>query len=205
MAGGSPYLVVGHSAGGYYAQAMAARHPLQVAGLALVCPLLPGTRDVPAHQVVEGSGDLGDEDFRSYFVVQTPAMLERYEQHVAPAAALVDWPALERIGERWELRPGSGVRRPDPGRGRAARLDRGHAAALELVDQHPHASVVVVDGAGHALPHENRTSCGPSSPSGSSGSATRRPEVDDPAPLAPTAEPSIKPVVVSSNSVGGLS
>ena len=69
---------------------MAARRPAQVAGLALVCPLLPGTRDVPGHRVVAGSGVLGDDAFRSYFVVQTADMLERYERSVAPAAALVD-------------------------------------------------------------------------------------------------------------------
>ena len=39
---GTAYLLVGHSAGAYYAQAMAARAPGRVAGLALVCPLLPG-------------------------------------------------------------------------------------------------------------------------------------------------------------------
>src|SRR3954468_4509601 len=36
ITGGTPYLLIGHSAGGYYAQAMAARRPAQVAGLALV-------------------------------------------------------------------------------------------------------------------------------------------------------------------------
>ena len=49
---GTAYLLIGHSAGAYYAQAMAARRPAQVAGLALVCPLLPGLRDVPEHRVV---------------------------------------------------------------------------------------------------------------------------------------------------------
>ena len=43
--GGTAYLIIGHSACGYYAQAMAARRPAQVAGLALVCPLLPGLRE----------------------------------------------------------------------------------------------------------------------------------------------------------------
>ena len=42
VSGGTLYLLVGHSAGAYFAQAMAARAPAQVAGLALVCPLLPG-------------------------------------------------------------------------------------------------------------------------------------------------------------------
>src|SRR3954462_14303870 len=41
VTGGAAHLLVGHSAGAYYAQAMAARRPARVAGLALVCPLLP--------------------------------------------------------------------------------------------------------------------------------------------------------------------
>ncbi|MGW0053640.1 alpha/beta fold hydrolase [Nocardia nova] len=44
---GGGFLLIGHSAGGYYAQAMAARRADRVAGLALVCPLLPGLRDIP--------------------------------------------------------------------------------------------------------------------------------------------------------------
>jgi pimeloyl-ACP methyl ester carboxylesterase len=43
--GGTAYLLIGHSAGAYDAQAMGARRPAQVAGLALVCPLLQGLRD----------------------------------------------------------------------------------------------------------------------------------------------------------------
>src|SRR5687767_4829486 len=88
LSAGTSFLLVGHSAGAYFAQAMAARRPAQVAGLALVCPLLPGVRDVPEHRVVEGSGVTGDEVFRSYFVIQTPEMLDRYERYVAPAAEL---------------------------------------------------------------------------------------------------------------------
>ncbi len=156
ITGGAPHLVVGHSAGAYYAQAMAARAPTQVAGLALVCPLLPDVRDVPQHRLVEGQGDIGDEEFRSYFVIQTEEMLERYERHVAPAAALVDETALERIGERWELTPGDGPPYAGPTLVVAGRLDStvGYAAAAGLVDHYPHASVAVVDDAGHALPHE---------------------------------------------------
>jgi pimeloyl-ACP methyl ester carboxylesterase len=38
----------------------------------------------------------------------------------------------------------------------AGRLDStfGYAAAIDLFDQYPHASLAVVDDAGHALPHE---------------------------------------------------
>jgi pimeloyl-ACP methyl ester carboxylesterase len=156
VTGGAAYLLIGHSAGAYYAQAMAARRPARVAGLALVCPLLPGRRDVPEHRVVVGSGVLGDDVFRSYFVIQTPEMLERYERHVAPAAALVDEAALERIGERWALTPDHGPAYAGPTVVVAGRLDStvGYAAATDLVDHYPHASLAVVDDAGHALPHE---------------------------------------------------
>ena len=135
---------------------MAARTPDRVAGLALVCPLLPGVRDVPEHRVVVGSGELGDEGFRGYFVVQTAEMLERYERHVAPAAALVDRAAMERIGERWEIRAGSGPPYAGPTLVVAGRLDSvvGYAAAADLLDDWPRASLAVVDDAGHALPHE---------------------------------------------------
>ena len=156
VTGETAYLLIGHSAGAYYAQAMAARRPAQVAGLALVCPLLPGLRDVPEHRVVVGSGEIGDDVFRSYFVIQTPEMLERYERYVAPAAALVDQAALERIGERWALTPDHAPAYAGPTVIVAGRLDStvGYAAAIDLVDHYPHASLAVVDDAGHALPHE---------------------------------------------------
>ena len=156
VSGGTEHLLIGHSAGAYYAQAMAARHPARVAGLALVCPLLPGLRDVPEHRVVAGSGEIGDAVFRSYFVMQTPEMLERYERSVAPAAGLVDQAALERIGERWELTLDHTPSYEGPTLIVAGRLDStvGYAAATDLVDHYPHASLAVVDDAGHALPHE---------------------------------------------------
>jgi pimeloyl-ACP methyl ester carboxylesterase len=156
VTGGTSHLLIGHSAGAYYAQAMANRVPAQVAGLALVCPLLPGLRDVPGHRAVVGSGELGDHEFRSYFVIQTPEMLERYERYVAPAAALVDHAALERFGERWELTPDRGPAYAGPTLIVAGRLDStvGYAAAVDLLDHYPHASLAVVDDAGHALPHE---------------------------------------------------
>jgi pimeloyl-ACP methyl ester carboxylesterase len=156
VTGNSAYLLVGHSAGAYYARAMAARVPRQVAGLALVCPLLPGVRDVPEHRVAVGSGEIGDDAFRSYFVIRTPEMLQRYERHVAPAAALVDQAGLDRIGERWELASDPGPAYPGPTLVVAGRQDSvvGYAAAADLVDEYPHASLAVLDDAGHALPHE---------------------------------------------------
>lgn len=132
---GRPYLLIGHSAGGYYAQAMAARHPARVAGLALVCPLLPGVHDVPQHRRVDGVGEIGDEVFRSYFVIQTPQMLDRYRRYVEPGAALVDQPALDRIGQHWEITPAQGPPYPGPTLIVAGRLDStvGHTASTQLL------------------------------------------------------------------------
>lgn len=154
--GQEPTLLVGHSVGGWYARAIAARQPDRVAGLALVCPLLAGIRDVPDHHPVIAADDLGDEAFRGYFVVQTPAMLERYERFVAPAVPLVDAIAAERIGARWELTVAEGPAYGGPTLVVAGRQDStvGYAAAADLVHQYPRATLSVLDGAGHALPHE---------------------------------------------------
>ncbi|KJL32945.1 2-hydroxymuconate semialdehyde hydrolase [Microbacterium azadirachtae] len=156
VSGDEPSWLIGHSAGAHFALAMAERHPTRVAGLALVCPLLPGIRDVPEHRVVVGSGGLGDEEFRGYFVVQTPEMLERYERFVVPGMELADETAMERIGERWELAPGEGTPFDGPTLVVAGRLDStvGYAAALDLADRYPHATAAVLDDTGHALPHE---------------------------------------------------
>jgi pimeloyl-ACP methyl ester carboxylesterase len=154
--GPEPALIVGHSAGAYYAQGLARRLPQRVAGLALICPLLPGVRDVPEHHPVIAANDLGSDGFRDYFVVQTPAMLERYQHFVAPAVPLADAAAMERIGQRWELTLSEGPDYEGPTLVVAGRQDStvGYAAAVDLLDQYPRATLAVLDGAGHALPHE---------------------------------------------------
>jgi pimeloyl-ACP methyl ester carboxylesterase len=156
--GDLPLLMVGHSAGGYYAQAIAGRRPQQVVGLALLCPLLPGIHDVPEHEVTYRSDDIGSADFRDYFTVQTTATLDRYERYVEPAAQLADQSALARIGERWELTPRPQDTAPSrrPTLVVTGRQDStvGHARAWELLEQYPRATFAVLDRAGHALPHE---------------------------------------------------
>lgn len=154
--GQEPVLLLGHSVGAYYALGLAGRRADRVAGLALVCPLLAGVHDVPEHHPVVAAPDLGDEAFRGYFVVQTPAMLERYERVVAPALPLVDAVAAERVGARWELTVPTGPPYGGPTLVVAGRQDStvGYAAAVDLLDPHPRATLSVIDGAGHALPHE---------------------------------------------------
>jgi pimeloyl-ACP methyl ester carboxylesterase len=154
-------LMVGHSAGGYYAQAITDRRPEQVAGLALLCPLLAGIHDVPPHDVVYRSGDIGDTGnagFRGYFTVQSAETLERYERYVEPAARLADQSALARIGERWELTTAPQATAPyrRPTLLMTGRQDStvGYARAWALLEHYPRATFAVLDRAGHALPHE---------------------------------------------------
>jgi pimeloyl-ACP methyl ester carboxylesterase len=156
VAGQVPVLLIGHSAGAYFARGIASRAPDRVGGLVLICPLLPELRDVPEHRVIEGSGQIGDEEFRRYFVIQTREMLARYERYVAPAAALVDGAALDRIGGHWMLPPGRTADFAGPTLVVAGRFDStvGYAAAMDLVEQYPRATLAVLDDAGHALPHE---------------------------------------------------
>jgi len=131
LIGDEPLLVAGHSAGGYYARAIAQRRAEQVIGLALICPLLEEAREVPGHTAVVQEDLDGDHDaFQGYFVMQTPEMLRSYAEHVAPGVEAADTETLGRIGERWRLtpaapgRPYSGpvlvVARP-PGLGRRVR------------------------------------------------------------------------------------
>jgi pimeloyl-ACP methyl ester carboxylesterase len=159
VAGSDDVLVIGHSAGAHYANGIAARRPDRVSGLGLVCPVLAGARDVPEHRAVVAEHGLGDEAFRSYFVVQTPAMLDRYERFVAPAIPLADQAAMERIGERWELDVTEGPAYQGPTLVVAGRQDSvvGYAAAADLLDHYPRATLAVLDDAGHALPHEQMT------------------------------------------------
>ena len=153
-----PLLVVGHSAGAYYAQAIADHRPDRVLGLALVCPLLDGIHDVPDRTVTFGSDELGDSGFRDYLTVRTPGTLARYEQYVAPGASLADHSALARIGERWQLtaEPGSAGPYERPTLVVTGRQDStvGYARAYDLLDRYPRATFAVLDRAGHALPHE---------------------------------------------------
>jgi pimeloyl-ACP methyl ester carboxylesterase len=92
VTGGTPHFLIGHSAGAYYAQAMAARRSAQVGGLTLVCPLLPGVRNVPAHRVVAGSSEIGDDVFRSYFRGHGRTRVsERARQAVPPSRSHRWW------------------------------------------------------------------------------------------------------------------
>jgi pimeloyl-ACP methyl ester carboxylesterase len=121
----------------------------------------------PEHIVLHASGGLDrvldpaeEAEFRDYFVVQTPEMLRRFQEYVAPGMALTDQAGLERIFQRWELRttPEQGEEYANPALILVGRQDAtvGYAGAWRLLEHYPRATFAVLDRAGHALPHEQQ-------------------------------------------------
>jgi pimeloyl-ACP methyl ester carboxylesterase len=159
-----PCLVLGPSFGGHFARAIAARHPHRVAGIALLCPALPGEQRVPAADVVRDDGVSAALDpeqraeYEGYFVVRTAETLERFRRAVMPAAALeIDARTVEMLTEG-----GPHAADPDhvpieaPALVVSGRHDHwvGWERQQRLGDLYRRATVVTVGDAGHALPHE---------------------------------------------------
>jgi pimeloyl-ACP methyl ester carboxylesterase len=159
---GEPALLLGHSYGGYLARGLAAQRPDIVRGMALLCPVAERTGNVPDHDVVRQEAQAYDElepalwaGFDEYFVVRTAATARRYRDHVASGTTLVDQAALGRIFAGRTVNVGSDTFFA-PTLIVAGRRDSivGYSDAIELLERYPHASLAVIEGAGHALMHE---------------------------------------------------
>ena len=87
--------------------------------------------------------------------MRTPATARRYRDHVVPGTTLVDEAALGRIFSAWRVDVGSETCTA-PTLIAAGRRDSsvGYADAIDLLERYPHATLAVVEGAGHALMHE---------------------------------------------------
>lgn len=157
-----PALLLGHSYGAYLARGVAAQRPDLVLGLALLCPVTDRSRGVPEHELVRQDADAYRElepaqraGFDEYFVVHTPATARRYRDHVVPGTTLVDEATLGRIFTGWMIDVGTGTFGA-PTLIVAGRRDSvaGYADATDLLARYPHATLAVIEDAGHALMHE---------------------------------------------------
>lgn len=157
------FLVLGHSFGGHFARAIAARHPDRVSGMALICPALPGQQRTPAPAVVRDdhvSTALDPDqraEYEGYFVIRTAETLERFRRAVIPVVGEVDDETLESA-----ITAGPHTAEPDtvvldaPVLVISGRHDHwvGWEQQQRLGDRYPRATVVTAGDAGHALPHE---------------------------------------------------
>lgn len=164
LVGDDRFLLVGQSDGGYLAAEISRRRRTQVAGLALVCPLVVPQfreRDVPPHQIVVRDPDatagleLAERvAFETIAVVQTRETLARYTDEVASGLELHDVRAASRLQSSGYALPSS------PFRGEAidcptliiaGRQDAivGFADQLTLASHYPRATIAVLDAAGH--------------------------------------------------------
>lgn len=159
------FQLIGHSYGGHLARGLAARRPSQLAGLALVCPLMPKTMTSEPHRAVRATGDPTEwldaglvDEFVGYFVIHSREMAERFRDAVAPAIGRFD---ADRVGElmaAWRLRPDPDDRPLDlPALVVAGRHDSfvGYRDQLRLIDLYTAATVITVADAGHAVAHEH--------------------------------------------------
>lgn len=162
--GTEPFRVIGQSYGAHLARGIAARHPAQVVGLALICPMVLDAR-AEDHVVVQHDGDPAAaidaahlEAYQSYFVVQTPATAARFLAAVVPSLGRWDSAAVEALMSNSTLAPDPDDRTySGPTLMLTGRRDSlvGFRDQLGLIEHHPDGTHVIVADAGHALPHEH--------------------------------------------------
>ncbi|MDY0909118.1 alpha/beta hydrolase [Microbacterium sp. CFBP9034] len=159
--GGSRFVIVGHSLGGFLARAVAARMPERVAALALLCPLPAELQPEPAGVVrtdpgaTDGLDERQRSEFEGYFVWHTAAMAARFRAAVAPSLDVYDDDIVDRIMQTADYEIGDAVD-DIPILLLLGRRDGllGYRSQLAQSRAWSRATVVVVEDAGHALPHE---------------------------------------------------
>lgn len=164
LVGDQRFALLANSIGGLLARHVASRFPQQVLGLALIAPVVdpdPARRVRPPRAVVEyddallGSLPTADrEEFTAVATRQVEDSWQAFRAHALPGIRAADAGAMERLGQRYFLRDVPEEVAPafeGPVLLVAGRQDHvvGFQDQLGLLAHYPHATCVVVDGAGH--------------------------------------------------------
>ena len=164
LTGGRPFAVVGNSLGGLLARELAARHPEQVLGLALLAPVVDpdhSRRTVPEQTVLRRDEELlrslkpGEAlKYQEMAVVQSRENWERFRTAALPGLKTADSRAMDRLAERYFLDPAPDARLggyAKPVLIVAGRQD--HVVGFEdqesLAGRFPDARYAALDEAGH--------------------------------------------------------
>lgn len=163
---GQRFLLAGQSYGGYLARGVLARTPELIDGVVLICPVIVADRsrrDVPGRQALSRDDDLiaslapaDAELFTQTFVMQERVNWERFRDELLPAIRQADELLLERVDQRFSLSfdvDAMAKPFPRPVLLLAGRQDAvvGYRDAGRIAERFPRGTIVVLDGAGHAL------------------------------------------------------
>jgi pimeloyl-ACP methyl ester carboxylesterase len=169
LVGDERLLIVGESWGAYLARGVIARRATQVAGVALICPVILAdrtARDLPSHQVLlvrdQGVADDDTEIAAAFHSIAVVVGAEEYayvRDVLGPAFGAADPGTQERLAARYGFPfdvDALGGPFAGPSLVLAGRQDSivGYADGLRLIERFPRATVAVLDVAGHALLRE---------------------------------------------------
>ncbi|MEP0941973.1 MAG: alpha/beta hydrolase [Rhizobiaceae bacterium] len=161
--------IVGESRGSYLAQGFVHMQPDRISGAALIVPGGSPASDstrLPDHQVLESDpsmrSELNDNEiarFESFMVVQRRDILERSRRSKYPAFDLCDEAQTERVNRSFDFSfhaRGETTKFDGPSMIVAGRQDSmsGYLDAIDLLPQFTHATLAVLDAAGHGLAWE---------------------------------------------------
>ena len=164
--GGEPFLLAGESYGGYLSRGVLQRKFDQVAGMALICPVIVGDRsqrDLPPRTVIVEDPSLlaslserDAEEFGFGAVVQDAYTWQRSRDEVHSGIRIADEAFLERISQQYSYSfDVDALPHPftKPVVMLVGRQDHvtGYRDAWRILENYPRATFAVLDRAGHNL------------------------------------------------------
>ncbi|MFB7139222.1 alpha/beta fold hydrolase [Gottfriedia sp. NPDC056225] len=161
---GQSFLLAGESYGGYLARGIIANRPERIEGAAFICPMIIPEfekRSLPSHEIIvedknfiEQLNEYEVEEFRSNNVVLDEKTWERYKNEIVSGCSIADQEFLSKIknhyGFSYEI---DKFKLNAPSLFLLGRQDSvvGFKDALNILENYPRATFVVLDKAGHNL------------------------------------------------------